>query len=35
MNREDNYYYNGSGYADPTAAAAIGKITKEIHIDRP
>lgn len=29
MNREDNYYYNGSGYADPTAAAAIGKITKE------
>lgn len=29
MNREDNYYYNGSGYADPTAAAVIGKITKE------
>lgn len=29
MNREDNYYYNDSGYADPTAAAAIGKITKE------
>lgn len=29
MNREDNYYYNGSGYADPTAVAAIGKITKE------
>lgn len=29
MNREDNYYYNGSGYADPTAAAVIDKITKE------
>lgn len=29
MNREDNYYYNGSGYADPTAAAVIGKMTKE------
>lgn len=29
MNREDNYYYNGSGYADPTAAAVINKITKE------
>lgn len=35
MNREDNYYYNGSGYADPTAAAAIGKITKEIHMIDP
>lgn len=32
MNREDNYYYNGSGYADPTAAAVIGKITKEIQM---
>ena len=29
MNREDNYYYNGSGYADPTAADAIDKMTKE------
>lgn len=29
MNREDNYYYNGSGYADPTAAAVIDKMTKE------
>lgn len=29
MNREDNYYYKGSGYADPTAAAVIGKMTKE------
>lgn len=29
MNREDNYYYNGSGYADPTAAAVIGKILRE------
>lgn len=29
MNREDNYYYNGSGYADPTAAVVIGKMTKE------
>lgn len=29
MNREDNYYYNGSGYADPTAAAVIDKIIKE------
>lgn len=29
MNRGDNYYYNGSGYADPTAAAVIDKITKE------
>lgn len=29
MNREDNYYYNGSGYADPTAAAVIDKIAKE------
>lgn len=35
MNKEDNYYYNGSGYADPTAAAAIGKITKEIHMIDP
>ena len=35
MNREDNYYYNGSGYADPTAAAAISKITKEIHMIDP
>ena len=35
MNREDNYYYNGSGYADPTAAAAISKITKEIHMIGP
>lgn len=35
MNREDNYYYNGSGYANPTAAAAIGKITKEIHMIDP
>lgn len=35
MNREDNYYYNGSGYADPTAAAVIGKITKEIHMIDP
>lgn len=32
MNREDNYYYNGSGYADPTAAAALSKITKEIQM---
>lgn len=29
MNREDNYYYDGSGYADPTAAAVIDKMTKE------
>lgn len=35
MNREDNYYYNGSGYADPTAAAVINKITKEIHMIDP
>ena len=35
MNREDNYYYNGSGYADPTAAAVISKITKEIHMIDP
>lgn len=35
MNREDNYYYNGSGYADPTAAAVIDKITKEIHMIDP
>ena len=35
MNREDNYYYNGSGYADPTAAAAIGKITKETKMIDP
>lgn len=35
MNREDNYYYNGSGYADPTAAAAIGKITKETKMIEP
>lgn len=35
MNREDNYYYNGSGYADSTAAAAINKITKEIHMIDP
>ena len=35
MNRKDNYYYNGSGYADPTAAAAIDKITKEIHMIDP
>lgn len=31
MNREDNYYYNGSGYADPTAAAVLSKMTKEIQ----
>ncbi len=30
MNREDNYYYNGSGYADPVAAAVINKIEKEM-----
>lgn len=35
MNREDNYYYNGSGYADPTAAAVIGKITKETKMIDP
>lgn len=35
MNREDNYYYNGSGYADPTAAAAIGKIAKETKMIDP
>ena len=35
MNSEDNYYYNGSGYADPTAAAVISKITKEIHMIDP
>lgn len=35
MNREDNYYYKGSGYADPTAAAVIDKITKEIHMIDP
>lgn len=35
MNREDSYYYNGSGYADPTAAAVINKITKEIHMIDP
>lgn len=29
MDRKDSYYYNGSGYFDPTAGKALSRVDKE------